>query len=74
MTLLFLFLIVTFVFLLPIIVQRIIWIRKYYDKKTGWNKCGVCGSVVSPIFYEEGIFGRKYHCREHSKSINKLKN
>jgi uncharacterized membrane protein YhfC len=63
MNLLILFLIAPFIFILPIIIGMIIWRRKYYDKKTGWKKCGVCGSVVSPIFYEEGILGRKYHCR-----------
>jgi len=56
-----------------LIVFILLWRRKYVDRKTGWHKCGVCGAVTDPIYFEDGIFFTRYHCEEHS-SLNKYKN
>lgn len=50
-----------------IIISYFIWRKKYYDKKTGWNKCGVCGKTPSDIYFVYGVYFKKYHCLEHSK-------
>lgn len=54
-----------------LIVFILLWRRKYVDRKTGWHKCGVCGAVTDPIYFEDGIFWRRYHCEEHSSLIKK---
>ena len=54
-----------------LIYYHFIWRKKYYDKKTGWYKCGVCGKTPSNIYFRNGIFFTKYHCLEHSKNENK---
>jgi hypothetical protein len=55
-----------------LIVFILFWRRKYVDRKTGWHKCGVCGAVTDPIYYEDGLY-RKYHCEEHSPTLNSIK-
>lgn len=60
------FLLMCAIIFTPVIVARIIYRRKYVDKKTGLGKCGVCGKVTDPIFYTDAFFHRKYHCREHA--------
>ncbi len=61
-----------FILILPLFIPYLLWRRKYVDRKTGWNKCGVCGAITDPIYFEDGLY-RKYHCEEHS-SLNKYKN
>jgi hypothetical protein len=62
-----------FILILPFLLPYLLWRRKYVDRKTGWHKCGVCGAVTDPIYYEDSIFGRRYHCIEHLPTLNKKK-
>ena len=61
-----------FILILPFLLPYLFWRRKYVDRKTGWHKCGVCGAVTDPIYFEDGIFFTRYHCEEHS-SLNRYK-
>jgi hypothetical protein len=61
-------------FVLPFFIGYLFWRKKYVDRKTGWNKCGVCGEITDPIYFEDGIFFRTYHCEEHSPTLNRYKN
>jgi hypothetical protein len=61
-----------FILILPLLIPYLFWRRKYVDRKTGWHKCGVCGAVTDPIYFEDGLY-RKYHCEEHL-SLNRYKN
>jgi hypothetical protein len=54
------------ILILPFFITYLFWRKKYVDRKTGWHKCGVCGAVTDPIYYEDGFFIRRYHCKEHS--------
>jgi hypothetical protein len=60
-------------FILPFLIPYLFWRRKYVDRKTGWHKCGVCGAITSPIYFDDSIFLRRYHCEEHSPTLNSLK-
>ncbi len=60
-----------FIFILPLVIPYLFWRRKYVDRKTGWHKCGVCGAVTDPIYFEDGLY-RKYHCEEHSPTLNSI--